>query len=400
MPSLGNHFADMRPPSTGALIVLLAAGLVAVSCRTPAPPLVPALRVPEHHPTIQSAIDAASTGDVIDVAPGTYAENLTIDTGVTLRARIHDPADPRNNTVVLDGGGETVVDIPPGIGTPPELIGFAIRNGEDGIHAESPYTVRFSLFTGSKDHIDNEEGAGGLVADNVFEGSGDDAIDIDHPMRDVTLDGNLILGSEDDGIEIRLHDDAISDRADIVIRDNQIVQSDEDGIQLIDYPEVTNRRITIERNLIRASVMAGIGLMDNGETEEDFRAASIPERIHVFHNTLVANDHGISGGDNLIAVNNIFLGHGLALKKVDGDSIVSHSLFWANTTDSLGSAVDAATTLRSDPALDGAYLPGSGSPAIDAGTARFEWSGELVLDRPGSAYRGSAPDLGWRETAA
>ncbi len=46
------------------------------------------LQVPSSsYPTIQSAINAASTGDTILVAPGTYPENLTIDTKeITLRS--------------------------------------------------------------------------------------------------------------------------------------------------------------------------------------------------------------------------------------------------------------------------------------------------------------------------
>lgn len=373
---------------------LVTVSLLAPSCRAPA---TPRIRVPEDHPRIQTAIDAASDGDVIDIAPGTYVESLTLDRSVTLRAREFDPSDPRTNTAILDGAGAHVVTIPPGVTPGPSLIGLVIRNGEDGISAQSPYTVRSTYFQGCDDQIGNEEGAGGLIARNVFERPGDDAIDVDHAVRDVTIAGNLILQTDDDGIEIRLHDDSIAERADIVIRDNEIVGSGEDGIQLIDYSEDTNRRIIVEGNLIRNVAMAGIGLMDGGNTTEDFRGASIRERIHVFHNTFVGNDHGISGGDNLIALNNIFQGHRLAVKSVDGDSTVSHTLFWNNVADSQGSVVDGATTLRADPLLGADHRPASGSPAIDAGTARFEWRGEVVMDRPASAYEGSAPDLGWSE---
>jgi pectin methylesterase-like acyl-CoA thioesterase len=69
------------------------------------------LRVPEDHPTIQAAIQAAKPGDVIDVAPGTYPGAITIDRSVTIVGRDHDPADPRNNTTILDGGGATVVTV-------------------------------------------------------------------------------------------------------------------------------------------------------------------------------------------------------------------------------------------------------------------------------------------------
>ena len=62
------------------------------------------------------------------------------------------------------------------------------------------------------------------------------------------------------------------------IRNNTIVGSSEDGIQIIDYSANSSRSFVIERNLIRDNADAGLGLMDNGETVEDFRAASVPER--------------------------------------------------------------------------------------------------------------------------
>lgn len=375
---------------------LVAVSLLTPSCRAPT---TPRIRVPEDYPRIQSAIDAASDGDVIDIAPGTYVENLTLDRSVTLRARAYEPRDPRNNTAILDGGRDHVVTIPPGVTPGPSLIGLVIRNGEDGISARSPFILRSTYVQGCDDQVGSEEEAGGLIVRNVFENPGDDAIDVDHAVRDVTIAGNLILQANDDGIEIRLHDDSIPERADIVIRDNEIVGSGEDGIQLIDYSADTNRRIIIEGNMIRDVAKAGVGLMDGGNTVEDFRGASIRERIHVFHNTLVGNDHGISGGDNLIALNNVFVGHQLAVKNVDGDSIVGHNLFWSNVADDQGSVVDATTTLHSDPALDADARPTMGSPAIDAGTAHFEWAGEVVMDQPPSAYRGAAPDLGWYEAA-
>jgi hypothetical protein len=57
-----------------------------------------------------------------------------------------------------------------------------------------------------------------------------------------------------------------------------------------------------------------------------------------------------------------------------------------------------ATTLFANPLLDAGFHLLFGSPAIDAGTAYFEWGGGIVLDLPSTAYNGAAPDLGWFES--
>jgi nitrous oxidase accessory protein NosD len=57
------------------------------------------ITVPGDQPTIQQAVDAARTGDLVLVSPGSYAERVVITTpGVTLRGL-------DRNGVVLDGGG-------------------------------------------------------------------------------------------------------------------------------------------------------------------------------------------------------------------------------------------------------------------------------------------------------
>ena len=56
------------------------------------------IRVPEDHDTIQAAVDAASPGDLVLIAPGTYEEAVDVETeDLTLRGL-------DRNDVVLDGG--------------------------------------------------------------------------------------------------------------------------------------------------------------------------------------------------------------------------------------------------------------------------------------------------------
>lgn len=376
-----------------AALILTASGMYRTPVRA-----ATIIRVPEDYRTVQAAIDAASAGDVVSVAAGRYFVNVTLDVGITLRGRSYSADDPRQNTTILDGRGATVVTIPSDVTPAPAVVGLVIANGDDGVAIRSPARVTHSSFVGGvSDSIDYELGGGGLALNNVFVGSGDDAIDIDHLTRDVRLLHNDIRRSGDDGIEIRLHDEVIVKTADVLIRGNSIAGSDEDGIQVIDYYTQTNRRLFIKRNLIRDSVMAGIGLMDNAETVEDYRGASILEPIHVFHNTLVRNDHGISGGGRLIAVNNILHGHVLALKNVNGESVAAFNLLWNNDVGARNSTVRWTTGVYGAPLLGADYQLQAGSPAIDAGIARFWWNGEVVLDTLASAYDGAAPDLGWAE---
>jgi hypothetical protein len=140
--------------------------------------------------------------------------------------------------------------------------------------------------------------------------------------------------------------------------------------------------------------MAGIGCMSDGNTDENYEAASIPERVDIVNNTIVDNEYGLTGGDNFLVLNNIFLNTKMiALKNVDGKSLASHNLIWASGTDVEGSNVARPQTLPSDPRLDADYKLSSQSPCIDAGAAEIEWQGE-EYSVPKDLYRGSAPDLG------
>jgi len=325
--------------------------------------------------------------------PGSI-ENIEISgKTITLASWFYTSQDPKYiDQTIIDGGSNTVITVKSSVGPETKIIGFTIRNGNDGISASARLHILNNHFTGNRDAIDYEAG-GGICRNNVFEDNSDDAVDLDGPTEAV-IEDNIIRNNGDDGIEIRLHG-YNGPTLNIVIRRNIITGNDEDGIQLIDYPDLSDRVFLIERNVIKNSAMVGLGLMDNGVTKEDFRGASIPERIHLFNNTFIDNDHGLTGGDNLIALNNIFVGSpNIALKNVDGNSIAAYNLFWGNGTDYQNSNVDPTNTISADPRLDANDRLLSGSPAIDAGTASFTWNSETVLDLSPNEYSGPAPDLG------
>ena len=352
------------------------------------------IRVPEDQPTIQAGIDAARDRDIVLVAPGIYPENLVISKkSITLASHFLTTGDEKFIAdTVIDGNKETVITVARTAGPDTKIIGLTIQNGDNGISARSTLQILNNRFLHNKDGIDYQD-SGGLNSGNLYENNIDDGIDLDGATEAI-IENNIVRNNKDDGIEIRLHEYS-GPTLNIIIRNNIIFGNLEDGIQLIDYPDVSDRVFFIEHNLIQESAMAGLGLMDNGESNEDFRAANIPERIYLINNTFEGNPYGLSGGDNLIALNNMFINSTtLALKNVDADSVAAYNLFWNNAADIEGSNVDSNTTLFGNPLLDANGQLQQDSPAIDAGVAYFEWNGETILELPQSAFSGNAPDLG------
>ena len=127
--------------------------------------------VPEDYATIQEAIDVASPGDVVVVAPGTYQENINFQ-GKDIALRSTDPEDTSvvEGTVIDGGGLDTVVTFEGGESQEAILEGFTITNGESdegggililSFTARTSPTVRNNIITGN--HA--EDHGGGIMVD-------------------------------------------------------------------------------------------------------------------------------------------------------------------------------------------------------------------------------------------
>lgn len=84
------------------------------------------LNVPGSYPTIQSAINASSAGDVVLVAPGVYSENLLVGpagNGATIESS------GGAGSTAIDGSAAGRVLVILGVGPTTRIRGFTIRNG-------------------------------------------------------------------------------------------------------------------------------------------------------------------------------------------------------------------------------------------------------------------------------
>lgn len=362
------------------------------------------VKVPEDHTTISAAIKAASSGDTILIAPGTYTVSaLGVKKQLVVASNYINSKDEADidRTIIkaTKSARNQWFDVR---AKDSKIIGLTIvGNRKHSLAIRNRHTeVLHCKFIGGKDQL-SFEGGGGLVAYCYFDGSGDDAIDADNSI-DWIIEHNVIKNTGDDGIEVRLHPKK-TPLSRHIIKYNTFVNTGQSGVQIIDYDGDSQREFEIYGNIFKQCRGSGVSCMAGTKSGENYRGSGMVEKAVIYNNTFDGCNYGMTMAPKLIVLNNIFsncLTKGVGKSDFMGagdESVVDFCLFYNNGLDYDSAINRGSSILTFDPQYidTSSYQLSPGSQAVDKGTATYDWMGNRVLD---TKYSGSAPDLGATES--
>ena len=125
-----NDGGNMKHASDFIRVITLSA--IFITAHAPSVPRAEVIHVPDDYATIREAIAAASQGDEIVVAEGTYVEYEIDFLGKAITVRSTDPEDPAvvSSTVVDGNGAGSVFLFQSDEGPASMLAGFSITGGK------------------------------------------------------------------------------------------------------------------------------------------------------------------------------------------------------------------------------------------------------------------------------
>ncbi|HCH64448.1 MAG TPA: hypothetical protein DFR83_16700 [Deltaproteobacteria bacterium] len=287
--------------------------------------------------TIQDAIDAASSGDVVSVPSGTYIEDIDMADGVTVNGA---------------GSGETLL-----VGT----VTF------DGLSAASLANVGLYDATYVATGVANTE-------TGIYVNGGSATIEnIEAYYFNYAIHGDGAASLDVDSVEVGANwYGIVADGVGSLSVTNSFVYSNSAG-------GVVSELGTAGSILHNTFIGNGFG----GSSAYLTGAVSMG-----------------SGGSEVVA-NNIMVSNYYGLNCYSCSSSWSTNLIWGNVTDYVNDASQVSTDLSVDPQFkdysEGDYSLGLGSPCIDAGSATYG----IATDRDGEARpQGAGYDIGMDEFAS
>jgi nitrous oxidase accessory protein NosD len=310
------------------------------------------IRVPESSATIQGAINVASNGDTVLVAPGTYFENINFQ-GKSITVQSEQGPD----LTIIDGsdGSESVVTLSSGV-----LSGFTITNG----HAS--FGGGISVGVGSP-RIENN-----IIVNNVACGGAGILI---AGNRLATSDGPAIVGNEIKGNSIAACDITyggagifVHDASGVLIDSNRIIgnsasQTDDGGGMLI----FGQSHLTITNNIISGNFAgAGGGILIHSTT---------------FSRTRI--------DQNLIVGNQANLGGAIIAAGLTGERLINNTIVNNDTAQGAGVFLATSSSFDGSSVKNNIIVAEQNQTAVDCSIATFasiEFAFNNVFSPQGSAY--------------
>ena len=247
------------------------------------------VHVPADHPTIQSAIDAAASGDTVLVAPGTYYEAIDFRGKLITLTSEHGAS-----ATVIDAGGQpAVVTFKSGETRDAVLSGFTITGGRT-IYSGAGISVSFSSPTIRDNIITGNSGCSGVGIDSYFSSP---------RIENNTITRNIISGCTGGwGIGIYVGGNSAAEIIRNVITDNRGEAASGGGVALFAAGNAVLIGNVIARNATAGSAGCGWG---GGVAIANFVQAKIVNNLIVGNSACVGGAfYWLGSSGNTVLVNN------------------------------------------------------------------------------------------------
>jgi len=265
------------------------------------------IRVPDDHPTIQEAVNAAHSGDIILMSAGTYYEHVIVTKTLSLTS------DGANTIIDGDGTGSVVSVMEDNV----YISGFTIQNGERcGILLQS----------------DSNTILGNIITTNIFDGI------IANQSSNNRIVQNKISSNGDgpSGLRWGVGIGLISSNSNI-ISNNAISNNVVGGISLgssyyniVNYNTITNQSAGVTLGHSSGNIVSDNVMILNGNGI----AMHYSTKNTIKHNQILKNDIGIGIGYcsvNVIKENNITENlHGITMAHGSPDIMIVANIISKN----------------------------------------------------------------------
>ncbi len=304
-----------------ALVLVLSLSLV-----TAVPASAATLNVPSaSYPTIQSAIDAANPGDTINVAAGTYTEQLLIQKSLTITGAgagtttIQAPAPPRAGSVVEGGSTwDYIIAAYPSSGTIDVRIeGFTIDANSQVKTAGTAGLIGVFFRDVDGTNAGLYSCTIGNFGTTAYESWG---IRV-YGDSDLTIDDNTLSGYTRDGIVVN-GDGGPGADPDVEITDNHLTGSATplNGIQIAYGAIATIAGNTVEDHT-RSSPWAAVGILVKESDGVTINSGNTVENCH--YGLLLSQSDGCTVSGNTFTEN---VAYHITLDNSDGNTVSANTI--------------------------------------------------------------------------